>query len=137
MTWLLGPTGQVWRTCEFDFPGDCFDMYLESINQTRDFLPNDHENLIIFLFIDIFYAVIRFSLIVLNKSSNFFPFMLWVFNLFFKIHYNMKTHACECVAKINQLNYSLTKVSIVVNGPAWLPGCPPLQSQNTCRLYIR
>lgn len=37
----------------------------------------------------------------------------------------MKTHACECVAKINQLNYSLTKVSIVVNGPAWLPDAPP------------
>lgn len=61
MTWLLGPTGQVWRTCEFDFPGDCFDMYLESINQARDFLPTDHENLIIFLFIDILYAVIRLA----------------------------------------------------------------------------
>ena len=36
-------------------------MYLGSINLTIDFQPTDHENLIIFLFIDILCAVIRLT----------------------------------------------------------------------------
>lgn len=90
MTWLLGPTGQVWCTCEFDFPGDCFDMYLVSINLTIDFQPTDHENLIIFLFIDILYAVIRLTSCTKYEfhecfflHQNLFEWVCWYFSIFF------------------------------------------------------
>lgn len=138
MTWLLDPTGQVWRTCEFDLPGDYFDMYLVSINLTRDFLPTDHENLIVFLFIDILYAVIRLACtkyefhecfcikIYLNEFADTFQSSFYAQSVIIDLVFRyIIIYACKCVAKINQLNHSLTKLSIIVHWPDSLGDFPP------------